>query len=169
MSISIQYVPTPYGELILGVYEDRLCLCDWRERSTRRSIDERIKNGLQAVFAEEENALINVACQQLRDYFNGDRKEFDMPLRLVGTPFQMRVWEELQQIPYGQTESYRGLAIRLDNEMAYRAVANASAANAISLFIPCHRIIGSHGELVGYAGGKETKEMLLQLEGQSGR
>ncbi len=164
MSISIKYVPTPFGELILGTYEDRLCLCDWRDRQTRRSIDERIKNGLQAVFAEEESSLNTLAARQLDEYFSGARRDFDLPLRLVGTPFQIRVWEELQGIRYGQTESYRGLAIKLENEMAFRAVANASAANAISIFIPCHRIIGSHGELVDYAGGKDTKEKLLQLE-----
>ncbi len=164
MSISIQYVPTPYGELILGAYLDRLCLCDWRDRSTRRTIDERIKNGLQALFVEEDNPTNLLARQQLEEYFSGMRNVFDIPLRLVGTPFQLRVWEELQRIPYGKTETYRELAIRLENEMAYRAVANACAANAISFFIPCHRIIGSQGELVGYAGGKETKERLLLLE-----
>ncbi len=164
MSISIQYMPTPYGELILGSYLDRLCLCDWRERPLRRSIDERIKNGIQAVFTEEENPLNNLARQQLEEYFAGVRRVFDLPLRLVGTPFQIRVWEELQRIPYGQTDTYRGLAIKLANEMAFRAVANACAGNALSLFIPCHRVIGSQGELVGYAGGKETKEKLLQME-----
>ena len=165
MSISIHFMPTPFGELILGAYEDRLCLCDWKDRSTRRSIDERIKNGIQAVFCEEDNPVNQMAVQQLEEYFSGRRRHFDIPLRLVGTPFQIRVWEELQRIPYGATESYRGLAIKLENEMAYRAVANASSANAISLFIPCHRIVGSHGELVDYSGGKETKEKLLQLEG----
>lgn len=164
MSISIEYLKSPYGELILGAYLDRLCLCDWRERGTRRAIDERIKNGLQALFVEEESPTNRLARQQLEEYFEGRRTVFDVPLRLVGTPFQLRVWEELQKIPYGKTATYRELAVRLDNEMAYRAVANACAANAISLFIPCHRIIGHQGELVGYAGGKETKEKLLQLE-----
>lgn len=164
MSISIQYLQTPFGELILGAYLDRLCLCDWRFRETRRSIDERIKNGLQAVFTEEGSPVIDEARSQLEAYFAGKRREFDLPLRLVGTPFQLRVWEELQRVPYGKTETYRAIATRLENEMAYRAVASASAANAISIFIPCHRIIGSHGELVGYAGGKETKEKLLNLE-----
>jgi methylated-DNA-[protein]-cysteine S-methyltransferase len=169
MSILIQFMPTSFGELILGSYLDRLCLCDWRNRETRRNIDERIKNGLQAVFSEGDSPVIDEAKKQLEAYFAGQRRDFDLPMRLVGTPFQLRVWEELQRVPYGHTETYRAIARQLGNEMAFRAVASASAANAISLFIPCHRIIGSKGELVGYAGGKETKERLLLLEGRLDR
>jgi methylated-DNA-[protein]-cysteine S-methyltransferase len=156
--------PTPFGELILGSIDQKLCLCDWKYRKMRSSIDERIQAGLQATYVEEGSAVIEVAREQLSQYFNGKRKQFDVPFLLVGSEFQKQVWNELLQIPYGKTESYAGLSKRLGNEEAIRAVASANGANAISIIVPCHRIIGSDGSLTGYAGGLETKRKLLRLE-----
>jgi len=102
--------------------------------------------------------------QEPHEYFEGNRTEFDIPIRLVGSDFQKKVWEELIKIPYGKTESYLGLSRKLNNEKAIRAVASANGANAISILVPCHRIIGSKGELTGYAGGLNTKKELLKLE-----
>ncbi|KAB2868464.1 MAG: methylated-DNA--[protein]-cysteine S-methyltransferase, partial [Bacteroidales bacterium] len=89
---------------------------------------------------------------------------FELPLLLIGTPFQKSIWNELLKIPYGKTETYMGLSQKLNNTKAIRAVAAANGANAISIIVPCHRIIGSNGELVGYAGGVDVKQKLLRLE-----
>lgn len=162
--INIQYYKTPYGELVLGSFEEKLCMCDWRYRKMRRSIDTRLSKGLQATAIEKNNALLKNARHQLNEYFNSKREYFDIPLLLVGTVFQKRVWNGLLKIPFGTTSSYMNLAEKIINKKAVRAVANANGANAISIFIPCHRIIGSNGELVGYAGGLQTKKKLLSLE-----
>ena len=162
--ISIQFFKTSFGDLILGSFKDQLCLCDWRYRKMRPAIDKRIQKGLDARYEEEETATIQAAKHQLNEYLNGDRKVFDIPLQMVGTSFQKSVWAELLKIPFGKTGTYLGLSQKLNNEKAIRAVAAANGANAIAIIVPCHRIIGSDGELVGYAGGFHTKKKLLQLE-----
>ncbi|EJX03477.1 methylated-DNA--protein-cysteine S-methyltransferase [gut metagenome] len=108
--------------------------------------------------------MIEWAQVQLSDYFSGKRKSFELPLYLSGTDFQLSVWNELIQIPYGNTISYAELARRIGRPTAIRAVANANNANPLSVFIPCHRVIGSNCELVGYGGGLAIKEQLLRLE-----
>ena len=167
--ISIQYFKTIFGELILGSYNNELCLADWRYRKMRDSIDKRIQKGLDAEYVEEESDVILDAENQLNEYINGDRTVFDIPLKFVGTEFQQSVWHELMNIPYGKTETYLGLSKKLNNEKAIRAVASANGANAISIIVPCHRVIGSKGELVGYAGGLAAKKKLLLLEGKGER
>ena len=155
---------TPFGELILGSMGQHLCLCDWLHRKMRTSIDERIQSGLRAVYVEGSSGILEETKKQLARYFQGERKEFDLPLLLVGSDFQKRVWNALLQIPFGKTESYAGLAKKLGDEGAIRAVAAANGANAISIVVPCHRIVGSDGSLTGYAGGLVTKRKLLHLE-----
>lgn len=162
--IVIQYLKTPYGELVLGSFNEKLCLCDWRNGKTRQTIDNRLRKGLRAVFAENKSKVLDMTTQQLQEYFEGKRRQFDVPLLMVGTSFQKSVWNELRQVSYGQTLSYLQLAEKVGNKNAVRAVANANGANAISILLPCHRIIGSNGKLVGYAGGLETKKKLLKLE-----
>lgn len=162
--ICIRNYKSPVGELILGSLGDRLCLCDWRYRKMRASIDRRIRDYYGLEFREENSPVTEAAAAQLEEYFRGERRDFAIPLSTAGTDFQNSVWEELQKIPYGETSSYRELAQRMDRPEAIRAVAAANGANALSLFIPCHRIIGSGGELVGYAGGLRAKEILLDLE-----
>ncbi len=162
--IYIRYHKTNYGELVLGSFEDKLCLCDWRYRKMRAAIDARLTKSLRATFEEKNSQVLNNAIQQLDEYFDGGRKSFDLPLLMPGSDFQKRVWCELIKIPFGETSSYLQLAERIGNKKAVRAVANANGANAISIIVPCHRIIGSNGELVGYAGGLATKEKLLKLE-----
>ena len=164
MVIKIQSFKTPYGELLLGSFNEKLCLCDWRYRKMRFAIDSRIQKILNAVYEEGNSALIEQAREQLSQYFAKERTEFDVPLLLAGTDFQKQVWEELMRVPYGITESYSGLANRLNKPKAVRAVATANGANAISILIPCHRIIGSTNQLVGYAGGLDAKRKLLALE-----
>ena len=103
--------------------------------------------------------------EQLNEYFAGARKEFDVPLDIEGTDFQKRVWDELQKIPYGKTISYKTLSEKLGDVKAIRAVGKANGQNPIAIIIPCHRVIGANGNLVGYAGGLAIKEKLLHLEG----
>lgn len=130
----------------------------------RSSIDGRLKNILDASMVEGESNVINRTEKQLAEYFNYKRKTFDIPLHMAGTDFQKKVWNELIKVPYGKTASYLQIAEWVGNKKAVRSVATANGANAISIIIPCHRIIGSDGSLVGYAGGLRTKEKLLELE-----
>lgn len=166
--ICIQYYQSPVGELIIGDYEGQVCLCDWRYRKMRPAIDKRIKEGLNADYIEQETILIRQTQSQLEEYFQKQRSQFNLPLKLIGSPFQVSVWKALKEIPYGKTETYLGLSRLLGNEKAIRAVASANGANAISIIVPCHRIIGSSGELTGYAGGLPAKKKLLQLENAGG-
>lgn len=163
--ICIEYFETPVGELILGVFNDQLCLADWRYRKMRTAIDKRIQKFLAAQYVEESHPLIDETRKQLSEYFNKERTEFDLPLAFAGSDFQKMVWNALCTIPYGSTDTYMNLSVKLKNEKAIRAVASANGANAISIIVPCHRIIGSDGSLVGYAGGVSAKKKLLQLEG----
>lgn len=112
----------------------------------------------------EDGAFFSETIRQLRAYFEGALKEFDVPLAPEGTEFQMRVWQSLRDIPYGETISYGQLAARLGNPKAARAVGLANGSNPIPIIIPCHRVIGSDGSLVGYGGGLENKKILLALE-----
>jgi methylated-DNA-[protein]-cysteine S-methyltransferase len=162
--INIQYCKTKIGELILGSFEGKLCLLDFRYRKMRKTVDERIKKGLNAKFAENNTEIIEKTLAELDEYFHGNRKEFDVPLKMVGTDFQKRVWEALLRVPFGTTSTYLQLAKNIKNEKAVRAVAAANGANSMSIIIPCHRIIGSNGKLVGYAGGLPIKKQLLKLE-----
>ena len=162
--ICIQYHKTKIGELILGSFEGKLCLLDFNYRKMRNAVDDRIKKGLNADFIEEDSEIIEKTRKELDEYFKENRREFDVPIRMVGTDFQKSVWNALLKVAYGTTSTYLQLAKDINNEKAVRAVAGANGANAIAIIIPCHRIIGSSGELVGYAGGLPTKKRLLTLE-----
>ena len=162
--ICIQYHKTKIGELILGSFEDKLCLLDFNYRKMRNAVDDRIKKGLNADFIEEDSEIIEITRTELDEYFKENRREFDVPIRMVGTDFQKSVWNALLKVVYGTTSTYLQLAKDINNGKAVRAVAGANGANAIAIIIPCHRIIGSSGELVGYAGGLPTKKRLLTLE-----
>ena len=165
--IYLQYFHTPYGELVLGQSGGELCLCDWKYRKMRDQVDNRIQTALNAEFKLEETELLNETKSQLNEYFARERTTFDLPLLFVGSDFQKSVWEKLLTIPYGKTTSYLELSRILGDEKAIRAVATANGANAISIIVPCHRVIGSDGSLTGYAGGLKAKQKLLQLEGMN--
>lgn len=111
-----------------------------------------------------ETPVLAEAGRQLREYFDGSRREFDLPLAPEGTEFMLRVWKALQDIPYGETRSYKEIAAMTGNSKACRAVGLANNRNPISIFIPCHRVIGANGDLVGYGGGLDKKTFLLDLE-----
>jgi len=121
------------------------------------------KKGL-AGFVKAETALIKKAAGQLEEYFAGKRKVFSLPLALNGTEFQKSVWRALQTIPYGETRSYKEIAVLTGSPKAYRAVGLANNRNPIAIIVPCHRVIGSNGDLVGFGGGLPLKKQLLDLE-----
>lgn len=167
MAVIVKTYKSPVGEILLGSCSgaagDSLCLADWKYRKMRPAIDKRIQSEF-GEYEEESTSVIENAIVQLEEYFQGNRLEFDLPLAFAGTEFQKTVWNALLQIPYGKTETYLGLSRALGDEKAIRAVATANGANALSIVVPCHRIIGSDGDLVGYAGGLPAKKKLLELE-----
>lgn len=111
------------------------------------------------------NSLTDRAAAQIREYLAGSRKEFDIPVKASGTPFQMKVWAELQKIPYGKLRTYKQLAKAAGNEKACRAAGSACGANPVCIIVPCHRVVGSNGSLTGFAYGTKIKRQLLELEG----
>lgn len=169
--ITLRY-KSPLGQMLLGAFRDRLCLCRWSYELHPGRIERRLKTMLKAEFQDcgtytEAPEVLLETVRQIDEYFNGMRKTFDIPLLPVGTAFQKLVWEHLMDIPYGQTVSYSELAKAIGRPESVRAVANANGANAISVIIPCHRVIGAGGSLSGYGGGSETKRRLLNLEQQA--
>lgn len=155
---------TPCGNLTLGSYDGYLCLCDWESSRHPGAALARIEKGLHAEWEFQCSDVIAAATSQLDEYFAHKRKVFEIPLRFIGTPFQISVWQKLMDIPYGHTVSYGTLATMLGRPLSVRAVANANGANPLSIFSPCHRVIGSDGSLTGYGGGLEVKRQLLLLE-----
>jgi methylated-DNA-[protein]-cysteine S-methyltransferase len=113
-----------------------------------------------------EHPILHETIAQLSKYFDGELQEFSLPIDLSGTPFQLQVWQELQNIPFGETCSYGMLAQRIDSPAAVRAVGAANGRNPISIVVPCHRVIGANGDLTGYAGGFPCKHWLLNFEKQ---
>lgn len=164
-TVFLQYYKTDFGNLIIGDFQNRLCLLDWQYRAKREQVDGRIASYLKAEFLEKETPLHQEVIVQLEEYFRQQRTNFDIPLLFAGSDFQKKVWQALLEIPHGQTVSYLSLSRQLGDEKAIRAVASANGANAISIIVPCHRVIGSGGELTGYAGGIDAKKKLLLLEG----
>ncbi len=121
-------------------------------------------NTIPEGFDLKETLLLKEAAKQLSEYFSGKRKTFELPLAPSGTEFQKKVWDTLKQIPYGETMSYGEVAKKIGNDKACRAVGMANNKNPIPIIIPCHRVIGSNGKLVGYGGGLDIKKKLLELE-----
>lgn len=149
--IYYQYIETPLGKLLAGGSEtELLCLS---------SVDQPAKD-----WVCHETPVLAQTKKQLEEYFSGERTHFTIPLAPQGTGFQRQVWKELQRIPYGETRTYGQIAAAVGNPKASRAVGMANHNNPIMILIPCHRVIGSNGNLTGYAGGVDKKEFLLKLE-----
>lgn len=155
---------SPCGPILLGSLDNKLALCDWGRNEVRPLIKRRLCSLLNAEFSRGTSSILDKAKIQLDEYFSGKRQQFDIPLHVVGTEFQKKVWNKLLFIPYGETVSYGTLAQEMEMPKAARAVANANRSNALSIFIPCHRVIGSNCSLTGYAGGLAAKKYLLTLE-----
>lgn len=173
--IIVHRYESPCGALILGSFGDCLCMCDWTAQCHDDMCDsvtvrhhERVRRRLSrllgAEFTEGTSAVIETARAQLDEYFAGERREFDVPLMFAGTEFQKAVWNELLLIPHGRTTTYGELARRIGRPAAVRAIAIAVGSNALSILVPCHRVIGADGTLTGYAGGLPAKRHLLVLE-----
>jgi len=148
-------VPSPVGPLALTAEGDALV-----------EVDLAVSPESSASVADPTSAspLLAEAARQLDAYFAGELREFDLPLRPNGTPFQLAVWDALREIPYGQTASYADVARRIGRPTAARAVGHANGRNPLAVVVPCHRVIGSDGSLTGYSGGLEMKRVLLTLE-----
>lgn len=116
--------------------------------------------------SRQEEKILDDASRQLAEYFAGTRKSFNVPFDLEGTPFQIKVWNALSKIPYGQTAAYQDIARNINNSKAVRAVGSANGKNPLCIMIPCHRVITSAGTIGGYAGGINVKRQLLALEGK---
>lgn len=152
---------SPCGHLYLAAAHSKICLASWNGVSDSYGF---LKNMENTSDHYADWVIIEKALDQLKEYFDGGRMNFDIPFNLYGTDFQIKVWERLMEIPYGYTVSYLQLAENLGNPKAVRAVAHACGANPISIIVPCHRVISSSGQLTGYAGGIEAKRYLLALE-----
>lgn len=146
----IFFYETPVGKLYIGEENGFIVRCTWSK--------------IPQEYILEETELILECKKQLEEYFAGKRKIFDLPLAPKGTEFQQKVWKALQEIPYGETRTYGEIAAAIGNPKAARAVGMANNKNPIGIIIPCHRVVGANGKLVGYAGGMEKKEFLLELE-----
>jgi AraC family transcriptional regulator of adaptative response/methylated-DNA-[protein]-cysteine methyltransferase len=156
---------TPLGTMFAGSTEEGICMLEYADSVSRQEKEiNALCKLLGASVAEGESKYFESLRQQLAEYFDGKRKEFDIPLVLAGTPFQQEVWRELQKIPYGSTRSYKEQSMALNNLGAIRAVGTANGANRIAILIPCHRVIGENGKLTGYGGGLWRKKWLLDLE-----
>lgn len=156
---------TTLGQMLAVFSTQGLCLLEFPERKMLESELLAVQKAFQADFVWRDTAHSQTLQQELNLYFEGRLKNFATPLDPVGTPFQRQVWRELQSIPYGETRSYKQQAERIGKPQAVRAVAAANGQNKISILIPCHRVIGSNGDLTGYGGGLARKKALLALEG----
>ena len=143
------YYDSPIGILEIGTTEDELISILY--------VDEKRKN-------TEQPEILKETINQIQEYFNGTRKEFDIKFKLKGTEFQEKVWNALTDIPYGDTVSYKYIATKIGNEKAVRAVGNTNGRNIINIVVPCHRVIGANKSLTGYGGGLDKKSWLLKHE-----
>ncbi|EXB25637.1 methylated-DNA--[protein]-cysteine S-methyltransferase [Acinetobacter courvalinii] len=157
MQLVYMYMDSPVGALKLVAHDQALVAVMWDNEDHKRV-------RLAELVEDRQHPMLHKVKQQLEEYFAGQRQQFDLPLDFQGTAFQQQVWQALLNIPYGETRSYKEIAVQLGNEKAVRAVGAANGKNPISIIAPCHRVIGSSGALVGFAGGLDKKQILLSLE-----
>jgi methylated-DNA-[protein]-cysteine S-methyltransferase len=162
MSLAYKTIDSPVGRLKLVASDKGLVAVLWENDKPNRV-------RLGAMMADQRHPILLDTERQLEQYFAGERKTFSVALDIRGTSFQKNVWEALLAIPFGETRSYGQLAKQLGNARAMRAVGGANGRNPVSIIVPCHRVIGSSGKLIGFAGGLETKARLLGLEEQGTR
>lgn len=162
--INIIRFTTPLGPMFACATKEGLCLLEFTNRKMLESEFKDLAKRLNAVILPGHNSFLDLAQLQIKEYFDGSRQDFDIPLHTPGTEFQNSVWKILNEIPYGETRSYKKQAEILGKPDAVRAVASANGMNRISIIIPCHRVIGENGNLTGYAGGLARKKWLLDHE-----
>lgn len=154
MSYVYMKMPSPLGELTLVAHETALCAVLWQDHNCN----------LDTYLEQPNQAILSEAKQQLDEYFQGQRSYFQLPLDFQGTEFQKQVWQALLSIPYAETRSYKQIAIQIGRPQAVRAVGSANGKNPIPIIVPCHRVIGANGRLVGFSGGLDKKQLLLDIE-----
>ena len=161
----IKYVKTKLGQIGIIEKDNKIVKIIF----VNKNEDEKNKNSSNnnENCQEKDTNLLLEAKKQLEEYFEGKRKKFDLPLKQAGTEFQKKVWKALKEIPYGKTRTYKEVAKMVGNEKASRAVGMANNKNNIPIIVPCHRVIGSDGKLVGYALGLDMKRYLLDLESKN--
>jgi AraC family transcriptional regulator of adaptative response/methylated-DNA-[protein]-cysteine methyltransferase len=157
-------IETPLGQMIVGGTDEGICLLEFTDRKMLEKELKDLSKKWNAVIVEGNNPHFKTVEKQLKEYFAGKRKNFDVKIFTPGSTFQQRVWQQLQTIPYGKTKSYKEQAIAVGNVKAVRAVAATNGMNRIAIVIPCHRVIGSNGHLTGYAAGLWRKKYLLDME-----
>lgn len=162
--IWINRVATPLGSMVMGVSDQGLCLLEFAERRLLDTQLKRLRYKLGRVFLPGDHPLMPSVKSQLDAYFDGGLQNFTLPLHISGTGFQESVWQALLDIPFGETRSYSGIAEVIGQANAVRAVGRANGDNRVAIVVPCHRVVGAHGELTGYGGGLWRKEYLLSLE-----
>lgn len=162
--IAVELMDTPLGLMVAGAVDGGLCLLEYSDRSRLERHYATLRQRFGSAVLPVSHPHLTTLRTELEEYFAGERTAFSVPLALHGTPFQTRVWEELQRIPHGETIAYDELAQRIGQPTAMRAVAGANGTNRISIVVPCHRVIGKDGSLTGYGGGLWRKRLLLELE-----
>lgn len=166
--LQASFLETPLGEMLAIADEQHLYFLGFTDYSDLKRQIEQLWTKTQATLALGETPPIASIKNELKHYFNGTLKQFKTPIKTLGTPFQQQVWEELQKIPYGETRSYREIAVAVGKPTGFRAVARANATNRLVIIIPCHRVINANGAIGGYGGGIPRKESMLRLEGATG-
>lgn len=159
MKLSYIEMDSPVGRLKLVAHDQALVAVLWENENPKRV-------RLAELMEQPQHPILLATQQQLSEYFAGNRQQFNLPLDFEGTEFQQKVWQALLSIPFGETRSYKQIAEQIGNVKAVRAVGAANGKNPISIIAPCHRVVGANGKLVGFAGGLDNKEILLQLESQ---
>lgn len=162
--VSITRLTTPLGPMVAGAVEEGICLLEFTDRRMLETQCKRLEKHLNAVLLPGDNPHFALLDRQLSAYFAGERTDFDLPLVLPGTPFQQQVWQALRDIPFGETRTYKQQAEAIGRPRAIRAVGTANGDNRIAIIVPCHRVVGGDGKLVGYGGGIWRKEWLLRHE-----
>lgn len=159
-----QIIDTPIGQVISLCSQDNLLLLEYADRPSLPLEVELVSKSKNGEILDKENRIGNQTANELTEYFEGRLKEFTIPVELIGTPFQIKVWQQLYSIAYGHTSSYKEQSELFGNTKAIRAIASANGNNHLAIIVPCHRVIGSDGKLIGYSGGLWRKKYLLQLE-----
>jgi len=162
--IKTSKINTPLGEMVAAASADGICLLEFSEERAVASDYENLASLFITKVKRGSNSHIRNLKKQLKEYFKGKRKEFSLPLVIPGTQFQKEAWEELMKIPFGSISTYHEQAEAINKPSALRAVGHAIASNRIAIIIPCHRVIGADGTLVGYGGGLNRKKWLLEHE-----
>jgi methylated-DNA-[protein]-cysteine S-methyltransferase len=164
MQIHQKTIQTPLGEMFACAVDEGICLLEFTDRKNIEKQLKSLSKSLDSEIIEKDHFHFKQLEQELKEYFEGKREMFGVPLFVKGTAFQEKVWQLLREIPMGEIRTYKQQSEFLGNPKAIRAVGTANGINKIAILIPCHRVIGSNGELVGYAGGIWRKQKLLELE-----